>query len=293
MIASHVWPGYELMFLARQEGWLPEHGLVLHETASASQSLAALAAGQVAGAALTLDEVLLARGQAIPLAIVLIFNISNGADVVLGRAGMDSLADLRGARIGVETSALGALILQDVLGRAGISLSDVEIVPATIDKHEALWENGQVTVLISYEPTASRLVARGAVRLFDSRAMPDTIFDVLAVRPDLADRHGNALRALVAAHFRALRHLRHSPFDAAYRMAGRLGLTGPEVLETFRRLELPDLGLNRSYLGTERGRIEGAARSLASIMVAAKLLDQPDDLVGLVDDRYLPAAVPA
>lgn len=292
-VASHVWPGYELMFVARQEGWLPDHGLLLHETVSASESLAALATGQVAGAALTLDEVLLARGQAIPLTVVLIFNISNGADVVLGRAGMRSIADLRGARIGVETSALGALLVHEILARSGIRRSEVEIVPATADQHDELWESGGVAALITYEPMASRLENRGAVRLFDSRAMPDTIFDVLAVRPDLPDRHRDALRALLAAHFRALRHLRHSPFDAAYRMAGRLGLSGPEVLETLRNLELPDLGHNRRYLGVERERIEEAARKLVRIMVDASLLARPDDLAGLVDDRYLPAVVPA
>ena len=52
-----------MMFLARSEGWLPNEAIRLFETASASQSIAALAQGQVQAAALTLDEVLRARAE--------------------------------------------------------------------------------------------------------------------------------------------------------------------------------------------------------------------------------------
>ncbi|MDP2833037.1 MAG: hypothetical protein Q8Q28_07045 [Pseudomonadota bacterium] len=79
-IASHVWPGYELMFLARQEGWLASTDLRFLETATATASLAALAADQADAAALTLDEVLRARDQGIALNIVLVFDISAGVD---------------------------------------------------------------------------------------------------------------------------------------------------------------------------------------------------------------------
>ena len=50
-IASHVWVGYEPMFLARSLGWLDEGRVTLHETASASESMEALVAGRVDGAA--------------------------------------------------------------------------------------------------------------------------------------------------------------------------------------------------------------------------------------------------
>lgn len=60
-IASHVWVGYEPMFLARSEGWLDEKQVRIFETAAATESMRALAEGKVEGAALTLDEVFKAR----------------------------------------------------------------------------------------------------------------------------------------------------------------------------------------------------------------------------------------
>ena len=66
VVASHVWPGYELMFLAQREGWLPQ-GISLMETNSATVSRSVLAAGKADAAALTLDEVLRARAAGEPL----------------------------------------------------------------------------------------------------------------------------------------------------------------------------------------------------------------------------------
>lgn len=93
-IAAQVWPGYEPMFLARSEGWLDAERVHLLETASATESLQALRDGTVDGAALTLDEVLKARATGLSLSVVMIFDLSAGADMLVARAGITTLADL-------------------------------------------------------------------------------------------------------------------------------------------------------------------------------------------------------
>jgi NitT/TauT family transport system substrate-binding protein len=288
-IASHVWPGYEFMFLARSEGWLPQQGLALLETASATLSLQALRDGRAQGAALTLDEVLRARAEGVPLTVVLVFDVSAGADALIARPDIGSLAALRGRRVGAETSALGAFMLGKVLRAGGLAMADVHIVPLTPDNHLRAWREGMVDALITYEPTASLLLAEGGTRLFDSRQMQDTIFDVLAVRPEAANAHADALKALIAGHFRGLAHLRGNPQDAGYRLAGRMRLSGHEVLQAFRGLKLPDALSNHAYLdGRSDSGLVHAARELSAVMVDARLLSRPDSLTDIVCSQYLP-----
>jgi NitT/TauT family transport system substrate-binding protein len=55
------------------------------ELLSNSDSLQALAAGTVDGAGLTLDEAIGARAAGLDMKIVLVFDISTGADVLLAR----------------------------------------------------------------------------------------------------------------------------------------------------------------------------------------------------------------
>ena len=229
-VASHVWPGYEFMFLARSEGWLPADNVRLYETPSATRSIAALREGYAHAAALTLDEVLRVRADGMALTVVLVFDVSAGADVVVAKPAIRQLSNLRGAVIGAETTALGALMLDRLLSRAGLGKNDVKIISVTPDGHLEAWRQHQLDALVTYEPTAGRLLAEGARRLLDSRQFPETIFDVLAVKSEAAPAYRDGLRTLIAGHFRGIRHLRQNPQDAAYRLASRLELPGDKVL---------------------------------------------------------------
>jgi len=286
-VASHVWPGYELMFLARSEGWLPKDQVRLVETSSATESIAALNQGLAKAAALTLDEVLRVRADGTPLTVVLVFDVSVGADVVLAGPRVQTLADLKGKVIGAETSALGALVLSRLLNKAGLSSSDVKVFPVNLNGHLEAWRSGQLDALISYEPTASHLLALGARRLLDSRQFPDTIFDVLAVRPEAAHDHADSLRTLIAAHLRGIPQLRQNPPDIPHPIAGHLSLSGDEALQAFRGLQLPGLSQNQRLLAPN-GRLRNIAHELSSIMFSARLLTKADNLENLTSDLYLP-----
>lgn len=87
-VAAHVWPGYELMFLAKEQGWLDPERVELVSTPFASSSLEALISGQVDAAALTLDEVLSARDRGLPLTVVLVFNVSAGTLMLMHSRGL-------------------------------------------------------------------------------------------------------------------------------------------------------------------------------------------------------------
>lgn len=290
-IASHIWPGYEFMFLAQREGWLPQEGVSFIETNSATVSRSLLTAGKVDGAALTLDEVLRLRADGEPLTVGLVFDVSAGADVVLARPGIETLADLAGKRIAAERSGLGALMLHKVLEAAGLPLQAVTAVSLSVDDHLTAWLEGRIDAAITFEPFASRLREQGAHPLFDSRQMPATIIDVLALRESALRPHAAALTSLVAGHFRALQYFRTDPEDAARRIAPHMKLAAPEVLESFRGVMLPDLAANRRFLGGDAPILLTAAQSVSSILVEAGLLQRRDDLENLVSAAFLPKSV--
>lgn len=289
VVASHAAPGHELIFLARREGWLAGDRIRLQETASATRSIAALGRGQAQAAALTLDAVLRARSEGIPLTVVLVFAVSAGADVVLARPEIREPADLRGKTIGAETTALGALIVAKLLARAGLDNGDVRLMPVLPEGHLDAWRGGELDALVTYEPTASRLIELGARPLLDSRQFPETIFDVLAARSDELRARIDDLKTLAAAHFRGIRQLRQNPQDTVYRIAGHLGLPGDEVMRAFRGLQLPGAAQNRSLLAPG-GRLLAASRELSGLLHGAGLLPRSDPLTDLVSDACLPDA---
>lgn len=293
-VAAHVWPGYELMFLARREGWLDERLARLVDTASATESMLAIEAGSVDAAALTLDETLRVLDRGVPVKVALVFNVSSGADVVLARGGLRTLADLAGKRIGVEDSAVGALMLQQLLARAGLSETQVRVIPLTIDRHAQAWRSQAVDALVTYEPVAGELRRLDAHVIFDSTAIPDTIFDVLAVRADRLEHHrgkDEGLRALITAHFRALAHLHRNPVDAGHRLAARLGGSGAHALDSYRGLLLPDVSANQRLLRPGTSNLHLAAAELSRLLHSQHRIASAPALEGLFDPSYLSEAL--
>jgi NitT/TauT family transport system substrate-binding protein len=288
-IAAHVWLGYEPMFMARNEGWLDKEQVHLIETTSATGSLKALAEGRVDGAALTLDEMLQARASGLPLTAVLIFNVSAGADILVARASIKSLSGLKGKRIAVEKSSVGEIMLAEILRIAQLTKQDVVPVWLSVDQHLDAWNHHQVDAAITYEPVASLLIAQDAVRIFDSRSMPNRIIDVLAIRTDKLDHsHASAVRHLIVAHFKALHHVTHNPQDASYRMATHLGLPANGVLNAYKGLLLPDIDNNYRLLAGKHSELGNTAQKLSQIMVNAGMLKQNDTFKSLVDVDFLP-----
>jgi NitT/TauT family transport system substrate-binding protein len=288
-LSSHPWPGYEPLFLARELGPWPEN-VELIDVATASDSLHALAAGTVDGATLTLDEVLRARAEGIPLTVVAVLNISSGADMLIAKPAIRTLADLRGHAVGVEHTAVGALLLAGALAAAGLKDTEITTLHLPPPAQENAWHTGRIDALVTYEPVAGRLERAGGQRLFDSREMPDMIVDVLAVNRAFATRHAAAVRAAVAAHFTGLAHLRGNALDAHHRMARRLRVTAAEVPAAFRGLQLPDLRENQRLLGGGQAPLLDTARQLAATLRVAGILppDAPDDFSGLLTADYLP-----
>ena len=227
-IAVSPWAGYQFMRVASQEGWLPPDLISLQEMETLGDSAKALREGRVDGAALTLDEVLNildntpASAPDADLSIVLVFDTSAGGDALLVSSAIQSLEELKGKRIAVESSSLGALMLRTILDAAGLQKKDVNVDPMDYD-HIKKWDSDKPDAIITYEPALSLLESRGLVRLFDSRKMPYLIQDVLVVRTETLKTHGTAVRALIKGHFRALKLWRINPIDTGYRLSSRLG----------------------------------------------------------------------
>ena len=286
-IAGHPWPGYEPLFYAKSQGLLPA-GLDLQDMPTVTASINALKEGRTDGAMLTLDEALVLQARGMALEVVLVFDVSKGADVLLARKELQGLQQLRGKIIGLEPSTLGELMLAMILEKAGLSRADVTTRYVAFEEQEAAWAGSQLDALITYEPVAGRLAAGSARQILTTRQMPDIIFDVLAIKTDAARSHAEVLRQTLKAHFQTLEQLRRNPWDTAYRMAPRLGIPAEELLSSLRGLELLDLVANRSYLARKDGHMVDVARRLSVIMQAAGALSAPAQVETLFNDAYLP-----
>lgn len=288
-ISTVIWPGYEPLALAHEMGWLDKKLVKLIQSTSATDSIRLFEEGKIDAAGLTLDEVLRLRDKGIAVSVILICDISARADMLLARHDIQHLSDLKGRSIAAENGALGALMLHQVLMASGLRLEDIKPVTITIDKQVDAWKLGIIDAAVSYEPVASEIIKLGGKKLFDSRQIPNFIFDVIAVRTSvLNEAHDEALRHLVAAHLKGLRYININPVDAAYRMSPRFKLPPDQVMATFKGLVLPDLYNNIRLLDSNSSIVMKRANVIAGVMQQAGILQQQANLNSLLRPDYLP-----
>jgi len=271
-IGTNVWIGCEPLYLARELGRLDSATVQLVEYPSASEVMRAFRNQAIDGMVISLDEFFGLAVDGLEPRIILVIDVSNGADVVVGRHGMRTMHDLKGKSVAVESSALGAFVLSRALALNGMQASDVNVVHLESNEQPSAFEKDQVDGAVTFDPYRTQFLRAGARTLFDSSQIPGEIVDLLAVRAPVLEKQPKAVQALLAGWFAAIDYLQREPADAARRMGIRQQTSGEQFLDALRGLHIPSREENLHMLGGTKPELALTGRRLLALMLEAKLL---------------------
>ena len=281
-IGTNVWIGSEPLYLARGLGRLDPATVQLVEYPSASEVLRAFRNEAIDGMVISLDELFGLAADGLQPRIILIVDVSSGADVVVGRRGMKSMRDLKNKSVAVESSALGAFVLSRALAVNGMQASDVTAVHMESNEQPSAFEKGQVDGAVTFDPYRAQFLSAGAQTLFDSSQIPGEIVDLLAVRASLLKEHPKAIQALLTGWFDAIDYMKREPKDAARRMGLRQQTTGEQFLEAQKGLHVPSRQENLRMLGGTKPELAVSGHRLMSLMLDSRLLKTSIDIERLL-----------
>ena len=264
-IGTNVWIGSEPLYLARELGHLDPAAVQLVEYPSASEVLRAFRNQAIDGMVISLDELFGLAVDGFQPRIILVVDVSHGADVVVGRRGMRTMQDLKGKSVAVESGALGAFVLSRALALNGMQASDVNVVHLESNEQPSAFEKGQVDGAVTFDPYRTQLLRAGATTLFDSTQIPGEIVDLLAVRATVLDKQPKAIQALLTGWFSAIDYMKREPKDAAQRMGIRQQTTGEQFLEAQQGLHVPSREENLRMLGGTTPELAVTGRRLMAL----------------------------
>jgi NitT/TauT family transport system substrate-binding protein len=274
-IGTNVWIGSEPLYLARELGHLNPKAVQLVEYPSASEVLRAFRNQAIDGMVISLDELFGLAVDGLEPKIILAVDVSHGADVVVGRAGMRAMTDLKGKRVAVESGALGAFVLSRALALNAMQASDIDVVHLESNEQPKAFEKGQVDGAVTFDPYRTQLLQAGAATLFDSTQIPGEIVDLIAVRASVLDQRSKAIQELLTGWFRAIDYLKREPQDAARRMGVRQQTSGAQFLQALKGLHIPTREENLKMLGGPSPGLATTGGRLMALMLEAKLLRSP------------------
>jgi NitT/TauT family transport system substrate-binding protein len=285
-IAINDWTGYQPLLLARDLGYLDNQHVHLATLGSTTESMQKFRAGVVDAVSVTLDEALLLKAEGYHITVVLVMDISNGADAIVAKPSIHSLSQLKGKRIGVENTALGAYILARALDRAGISVSDIKTRPINASEQVSAFRNSNIDAVVSFEPVKSQLIEKGGHVVFDSSMIPDEIVDVLVVRDSALKQHEDTIKAITRAWFKTLKYMRNHHSEFLRWLSAQQKISESSAQQALDEIIFPDPQKNRSLLQTD-GLVQQTLDKMSAIMLSNKLISSKPDIETLLTDRYV------
>ncbi|WP_456383521.1 ABC transporter substrate-binding protein [Persephonella sp.] len=287
-IGTNVWIGYEPLYLARELGYLDGYPVHLVEYSSSSQVIRAYRNRIINGAALTLDETLLLKDYGFDPVVVLVMDISEGADAIVAREGIKSLKDLRGKKVGVENSALGAYVLSRALEKGGLSPDEITIIPLEVDEHYHWFKTGKIDAVVTFEPVKSKLLKLGGKVIFDSSQIPGEIVDVLVIERSYIEKHPEVVGRVVNSWFKALNYMKSFKKQSFMVISQREHIPVGDLLKAYRGIQIPDRHVNLLLLNHSQPRLKAVAKKLLKIMREKKIISRENiSIDDLFDSRFI------
>ncbi|HEY9602383.1 MAG TPA: ABC transporter substrate-binding protein [Allocoleopsis sp.] len=283
-IATNLWTGYEPLHLARDLGYYGDTPIQIVEYASNLERVRAFRNGDVELTSASLNTVLEIAETNPDTRVLLVVDVSDGADAILTKPEIQNLQSLKGQKVGLESSTLGVFLLSRGLEQAGLSLNDVKTVPLEIPQQEEAFKQGRIDAVVTYGPVRSKLLAAGAKSLFDTSQIPGAIVDTLIGREDLLTSYATQLQVLGQAWFRALDYMQKNPEATARQMAKRQGVTTEQFQQSLEGVRFLSLQENQKVLGKTDTSLLNGAKRLSEFMLKNKLLQQKLNPTRLLDD---------
>jgi len=196
------WPGWVAWEVAKEKGFFEKAGVEVElKWFEYVPSMDAFAAKQLDAVCMTNGDTLVTGATGGRGVMILINDYSNGNDMVVGAPGINSIADLKGKKIGVEIGFVSHLLLNNALKSAGLTEKDVELVNVPTDQTPQTLASGEVSAIVAWQPNSGQALkaVAGSKPLYTSADAKGLIYDVLAVSPEsLAKRRDDWVKVLKA-----------------------------------------------------------------------------------------------
>jgi NitT/TauT family transport system substrate-binding protein len=290
-VGVDLWAGYFPALLAEQLGYFrDEHVTVdLSIPEDTDQLLVDFAAGSLDGIGVAVGDSINVVEAHSDAHIVLISDVSDGADMLLSLPPVNTVEDLRGKTVGTNMGGFGEVLIRRMLDDHGVAPTAVKVVNVDAAQAVERLTSGELSAVHTWEPYASRARAAGAKVLYTSHDADGLIMDGFMFSGETLRARPVAVRGFLRAWFRAEDHWLAHPAEDDAVLAARLALSPGSI----NRAGIHLLSLAEEHQVFERGPTNHSVRHVLEQFVDYFLsrgtLSAAPDLDQLLDARFLPA----
>ncbi|MEU8076144.1 ABC transporter substrate-binding protein [Catellatospora citrea] len=297
VLGFSAWPGWFPWQVAQEQGLFAKNGVTveLKYFDSYTDSLTALATGNLSANSQTLGDTLTSVSGGAQQTIVLVNDNSTGNDQIIAKPGINTIADLKGKRVAVEQGTVDHYLLLLALKTAGLTEADIALKPMLTDAGAAAFTTGEVDAVGAFAPfTTTALGLAGSKAIATSADFPGAIPDHLVFTAAFVKDHPTEVQAVVKTWFDTLAWIKANPDAAIDIMAKKAGVSAADYKSYDAGTTIFNREQNLAAFtpGSTPANLDFQAKSIAEFMVSAKLVDSAPPLDGLLEPKFVQAVSP-
>jgi NitT/TauT family transport system substrate-binding protein len=260
-----------------------------------TDSLNALAAGQVDANGQTWSDTMGPLSKGMDLKAVLVNDNSFGNDALIAQPGIKSVKELKGKRVATELGTVDHFLLLKALEANGMTEKDIQFVPIAVQDCPAAMLSKRVDAAVVWEPSRTKILkeVKGSTSIFDSADIPGLIPDLLVMKGSVVKERPKDVQNIVLAWYDAIDWWRANPDKAVAIMAKRTGTSVADYKDFImgtRIFSAPEslAALTKSDKVTSL-YVSGKANS--DFLMQVKQIDKMPDFGAAIDPQFVRAAV--
>lgn len=293
VFAMNSWIGYAPLFVASRNGYFGHYRLKYVHMESGIN--AALIAGDVSIADLSMNQLILDHKHHKDVQVFMPIDYSDGADAIISSDKIRSIKGLRGQPIPLNTSSYSELLLSYALGRSGMSLRDVHTVNMPASDVPSAVLSRSASAGVTWSPHTEVLMSHpGYHILYSSRQAPGLVSDSLCAQHNWITGHQGAVTAIIRGTLKGRAYIAAHPRAAFKIVAHYLGISAAAAQKEYRGVINPGPAVMRTMMlsRSAQGSIityDQSIRMVTRLMKETGKLPRRDTVrpATLLDSRYV------
>ncbi|CAN5582499.1 ABC transporter substrate-binding protein [soil metagenome] len=246
------WSPSSLLYIAEEKGFFEKNNVNVKLVLKSdySQLVDGYYYGDYDGIIAVFADILFLESQGVDSKVVYVVDISETADVIIGKG--NNLSETKGNKIGVEQiHSFSHLFVLNALEKVGLEESDLEFVSVAAQNVTQMIDDGGIFAGHTYEPYTSQALESDYNILFTAGDIPGIITDTLTFDSDLIEQRPQEIEAIVKSFVESLEYYNNYKDDALQIMASNIGISKQEVDNAMKSVKLVSLNENKLLLGNQ------------------------------------------
>jgi len=277
--------------LSKETGWKIEW----RKFQSGTDVIAAMASGDIKISELGSSPLAIAATQGVDLQLFMISDAIGSAEALIVRngTGINSIADLKGKKVGVPLGSTSHFSLMGALDNAGVAASDVTVLGMSPDQIAAAWSQKQIDATFIWDPVQTKVRADGKMLIHAGQVKGKPTFDGWVVNREFGEKNRSLIVAFIKAITKANQSYTSNPAawtaDSApvKTIAQRTGAKAADIPVILKGYGFPSISdqLSSAWLG---GAIANSIGATAVFLKEQKKISTAlNDYTKFVNSSYL------